>query len=176
MSSRVRAKIRQRAEKIRASLAASLPPETRIYLSTGLESDFSLPAAARLAIFLRRITGYAIVHNPLAANRVLSFGLHELHDTRHRCGKGGIFVNDGTDISFPHRRSKYRNAISLSELSATWERNRENNCSLQLFWWGAAQGRERPEFSEPRGRNFRIYPEDITLINRLIRRHYVASK
>ena len=176
MRPRIRAKIRGRVRQINRTLWKALPPNTSINLSTGLESDFGLPAAINIAKMLKRVSGYEIVYNPLLRSRSIAFGLHESHDVNARCGPGDIFVNDGTDVNFPHRRSHYANSISVPRLSDVWARNEVNGCRLQLFWWGAAQGRELLQFTDPRNRHFRLYSEDVRIINELLRRQYVDSE
>lgn len=166
--------IARRGKRITEALNSLPGTNLRVLLSLGLESDFSLPAAQSLATILQGVTGYEIVHNPLDSNRVLFDSVHELHDPRKSCSTGSIFVNDGTDLSFPHRRSIDRNALSISGLRAIWDRNERTGCAFQFAWWARSQGRGTTEFLDPRSRDFRFSREDALVINKLIRRQYVA--
>lgn len=164
--------IRKRARRIRDAMQAMVGLSASIHMTTGLESDFGLRAASTLGKLLHRVTPYAIVHNPLLHSRRLPFGLHEYHDHRVTCGRGGIFVNDGTDFAFSHRGRPYGNSLSVQDLLSTWERNERAGCEIQLAWFSGAQGRHTGRFSHPRQRSYRVSGEDVTELNQLLRRKY----
>jgi len=152
---------------------------TRIRISAGLEDNWTNKAYQRLVRSVRQNTpgDWVIVRNPVGAYekafdyRGASFiELHAYYSefTRRTKRRGAcIYNNDGLDIDLGDADGLLPNA-PIPTMRAIFRRFRNDNCEGYL-WWSGIQGIEFLKFIEPRARRFRVDPEAIDRLNKLIR-------
>lgn len=154
--------VKRRAREIEAWSRPLVDHGVRVIVSLALEDEWSRGAALTASRILRQeMTGVQFSYNPIgrSAENPLPPGVRfrETHDPARTCRKGEMFTNDGYDLYFEHRPSKYEDALSVPELVDIMRRNERAGCELQFVWWARIQGRENPDLVlAPRKRSFPI--------------------
>lgn len=153
--------------------------ETEVILSTGLEDTYTNRAYRILHREIKKNipSEFLTSRNPLGKNEnafdIGGADFIELHSFKPRfTGQAGCIASlDGYRIDFDRRDSRglSEGVVKLSDVSHFIRRHRARGCHVFL-WWPGPQGRGEAKFVEPRRRDFRIYREDVSAINRIIRR------
>lgn len=138
--------------------------DARWILSTGLEDNFSPGARAVVKKWLRKEWPYEIIENP--ASDACTGGKCELHHSENVTDDTRFYSNDGHEPDFSDRWDS-DSSIRVSTLLSAIRRARENG-GYSFLWSGEFQGLNGGGFTQPRRRDFRILPETIHQLNRIL--------
>ncbi len=142
---------------------------------TGLEDDYSESTFRRIAGRINRGAPELVTaRNPMRYRSTAGGGrvdLIELHTFTDFKPGACIFSNDGFDAFLSSARRTDYDQLGSADLRAVINVF-ATECSHVGIWWNA-QGIGEPgsRFVEPRKRRIRIYREDVTEVNRLIKRY-----
>lgn len=165
--------LRARIRAIKRFLDFHATKNTKVILTTGLEDNFTPKAYRRVIKTLKRYAPhYTTARNPVGSD-ARSFDTYranfiELHGYNVQFGtKSCIWSNDGIDINFNSGRRPLNGSRSVSELLSEIGRIK-GNCSYLFVWWNT-QGIVDGQFIEPRERTIRLYPKDISVVNKILK-------
>lgn len=154
---------------------------TEIILSTGLEDDYTDKAYRILYEEIKKSIAPNILmaRNPNATiERSTDRGdadfieLHGVQPKFREASRGRCITStDGYGIEFQNRNrtGSKPGVLSVPEVHRFIRRSRKSGCRVFL-WWPAPQGRGSAKFTEPSSRDFWIYRQDVSAVNKIIRR------
>lgn len=141
--------VRKRATRIFQRYSALANDNTRLVLSTGLESNFTPSSRAKLTNILRQVWPYEIIQNPINSTNIHSD--IEFHGVQLGFTTPCIFNNDGAE-----------NAVTT--LKAFWE---HFSICDKLLWRKNPQGIKN-YWIKPRDRHFYFSPKDQSIIKEML--------
>lgn len=170
----IRAKYAARIRQIKAFIKEATNENTTVFLTTGLEDNFTSKAYRQVVRILKRnAPHFPIVRSTIGPKAYLADSYRANYVELHGFGadvsttKSCIFSNDGHDIDFNSGRRPLDGSRSVSELLSEIRRVKRD-CSIVFVWWNS-QGVVDGKFVEPRRRNIRLYSKDVSIVNQILK-------
>lgn len=162
---RVHKRIVRRVERIKKTIT---PP---VFLSLGLEDNYSPRAAQNLYNIVKEVWEYEIYQNPAGSRcRRTPRLLCEIHAPTPQT-RTGAYSNDGTDVRVGREEcTGYKPCIAGKEIVRAIRKDKRS-ANYLFLWIASLQGlRNDSCFIKPRSRHFGIFYKDVDRVNKLLRR------